>query len=104
MEASRVAVEIPWRADENDRSAEQLLTAIASKPRPFASDFRRLQQYTVSIPPKARGQWLSLGMLTPVHPAIGDALLKFADLGRYDRSTGLDVDNPEVMPTEQTLI
>ena len=95
---------VPWRAGKDDGEVERLLTGIASKSRPTASDFRRLQQYTVSIPPLVRGQWLALGVLTPAHPALGDALLKFTDLGRYDPKTGLDLDYPELLPTTQTQI
>ena len=87
-----------------DRSAEKLLAAIELKSRPSGSDYRRLQQYTVSIPPKIRGDWLAWGVLKPVHPAIGDALLKFADLWRYDPRTGLDLDDPELLPTGQMQI
>ncbi len=104
IEDYKEPVIVPWHSDENDREAEQLLAAIASKPRPSSSDFRRLQQYTVSIPPGVRGQWLALGVLTQVHPALGDAVLKFADLGRYDPRTGLDLDNPELLPTGLTQI
>jgi CRISPR-associated endonuclease/helicase Cas3 len=104
IEDYKEPVIVPWRSNPGDRHAEQLLVAIASKPRTSASEFRRLQQYTVSIPPRVRSQWLALGVLTPVHPALGEALLKFADLGRYDPRTGLDLDNPEVFPTNQTQI
>lgn len=104
IEDYKEPVIVPWRFDENDREADMLLAAIASKPRPSASDFRRLQQYTVSIPPQVRGQWLALGVLKPVHPALGEALLKFADLGRYSPKTGLDLENPDLLPTEQTQI
>jgi CRISPR-associated endonuclease/helicase Cas3 len=104
IEDYKEPVIVPWRADEDDREAERLLAEIASKPRPSASDFRRLQQYTVSIPPKIRGDWFAWGVLTPVHPALGDTLLKFADPARYDRKMGLDLENPELLPTEQTLV
>lgn len=95
---------VPWRSGGADREAERLLATIASKPRPFASDFRRLQQYTVTIPPQIRGQWLALGVLIPVHAAIGDDLLKFADLSRYNPKTGLDLESPEVLPTARLQI
>lgn len=95
---------VPWQARQGDRNAGKLLAEIASKPRPFLGDYRRLQQYIVMIPPNVRGQWLADGVLIPVHPALGDALLKFADLGRYDPKTGLDLENPEILPTAQTQI
>lgn len=104
IEDYKEAVIIPWRADEGDRDADRLLLSIASKPRPSASDFRKLQQYIVSIPPKVRADWLAWGVLTPVHPALGDVLLRFGDLARYDTKTGLVLDDPELLPPVQTLI
>ena len=103
IEDYKEPVIVPWRADPEDRSAEKLLAAIEMKSRPSGSDYRRLQQYTVSIRPDTR-DWLALGVLKPVHPAIGDALLKFADLCRYDPRTGLDLDDPELLPTAQMQI
>ena len=104
IEDYKEPVIVPWRADGDDREADTLLTSIGSKPRPSGNDFRRLQQYTVAIPPPIRGLWLAMGALKPVHPAIGDTLLKFTDLTRYRPTTGLDINNPEVLPTEQTQI
>ena len=104
IEDYKEPVIVPWRADSEDRSAEKLLAAIEMKSRPSGSDYRRLQQYIVSIPPNLRRDWLAWGVLKPVHPAIGDALLKFADLCRYDLRTGLDLDDPELLPTAQMQI
>jgi CRISPR-associated endonuclease/helicase Cas3 len=104
IEGYKEPVIIPWRTNEDDREADLLFAAIACKPRPTSADFRRLQQYTVAVPPLVRGRWLALGALSPVHPAIGDALLKFSDLARYDPMTGLDLDSPELLPVEQTQI
>lgn len=103
IEDYKEPVIVPWRADDADRESEKLLAAIASKPRPSSSDFRRLQQYTVAIPPQVRGLWLALGALTPVHPALGNSLLKFEGLSRYDPWTGLDLENPELLPVSQTF-
>ncbi len=104
IEDYKEPVIVPWRADADDRKAEELLTNIAQRPRPLASDFRRLQQYTVLIPPKTRSDWLAWGVLKPVHPAIGDRLLKFADLARYDAEMGLDLEYPELLTPEQLQI
>ena len=70
-------VVVPWRADADDHDAETVLNRIAAMDRPLARDLRQLQQYTVPIPPRARDAWLAAGVLRPVHPALGDALLRF---------------------------
>ncbi len=80
---------VPWQADPDDREAETLLGRIAAMERPRGSDLRRLQQYTVAIPPKVREEWLARGVLRPVHPDLGDALLRFHDLAHYDEETGV---------------
>ncbi|HZZ62723.1 MAG TPA: type I-E CRISPR-associated protein Cas5/CasD [Roseiarcus sp.] len=59
IEDYKEPVIVPWRADPEDRRAEKLLAAIESKPRPSGSDYRRLQQYTVSIRPEIRRDWLA---------------------------------------------
>jgi CRISPR-associated endonuclease/helicase Cas3 len=104
IEDYKEPVIVPWRAEQEDHEAERLLAAVAHKPRPSASDFRRLQQYMVLIPPKIRSDWLAWGVLKPVHPALGDMLLKFDDLARYDAKTGLNLENPELLPPSQTQI
>lgn len=86
---------VPWRGkDGTDTSATDLLRRIAAMPRPLADDLRRLQQYTVPVPPKARAYWLGIGALRAVHPALGDALLVFGDDSLYDAQTGVRLDDP----------
>ena len=61
---------------------------------PLGPDLRRLQQYVVSIPRTQRAEWLALGVLQPVHPSLGEALLRFQGLEHYDPSTGVKLDAP----------
>jgi CRISPR-associated endonuclease/helicase Cas3 len=82
---------VPWKANAADTEAEDLLARIAAMERPRAVDLRRLQQYTVPIPPKARDAWLARGVLRPVHPTLGEALLRFDDLAHYDGSIGINL-------------
>lgn len=82
-------VVVPWRSDPSDRDAERLLARIAAQDRPFGSDLRRLQQYIVPIPKDARDAWLATGVLRPVHPSLGDAMLRFEDLAHYDPHIGV---------------
>jgi len=89
------AVIVPWRgADGADTAATDLLRRIAAMPRPRTDDLRRLQQYTVPVPPKARAYWLGIGALQPLHPALADALLVFSDDSHYDAETGVRLDDP----------
>jgi CRISPR-associated endonuclease/helicase Cas3 len=76
-----------------DDEATMVLSRIASMDRALKRDLRRLQQYTVSIPPGARKAWLASGVLRPVHAKLGDALLRFEDLAHYDPVTGVRLDD-----------
>ncbi len=82
---------VPWRTGPDDDDAEMLLTRIAAQERPRAADLRRLQQYVVPIPKQARDEWLARGVLKPVHPALGEAMLRFSDLSHYRAATGVDL-------------
>jgi CRISPR-associated endonuclease/helicase Cas3 len=94
-----VPVIVPWQADASDDDAKRLLDddakrlfdRIAAMDRPRTADLRRLQQYTVSIPRRARDTWLAAGALRPVHPALGAGLLRFEDLAHYRSDTGIDI-------------
>ena len=94
---------VPWRADEADREAEELLARIAAQPKPSGPDLRRLQQYTVPIPRDKWKEWLARGVLTPVHPALGEAMLRFADLAHYRPDTGVDLEEPTYRDAERNV-
>jgi CRISPR-associated endonuclease/helicase Cas3 len=96
-------VVVPWRADADDEDAERLLAKIASQDRPYASDLRRLQQYTVPIPSQVRSAWLALSVLRPVHAGLGDALLRFEDLAHYDAATGVQLDDMLQRSVEENI-
>jgi CRISPR-associated endonuclease/helicase Cas3 len=85
-------VVVPWRTGADDHDAETVLNRIAGMDRPLARDLRQLQQYTVPIPPRAREAWLAAGVLRPIHPALGDTLLRFDSLDYYDPQTGVQLD------------
>ncbi len=94
---------VPWRSDTDDGDAKTVLNRIAAMDRPLARDLRQLQQYTVPIPPRARDAWLAAGVLRCVHPALGDALLRFEDLAHYDPMTGVQLD-PDLRSPEANII
>jgi CRISPR-associated endonuclease/helicase Cas3 len=96
-------VVVPWRTGADDHDAETVLNRIAGMDRPLARDLRQLQQYTVPIPPRAREAWLAAGVLRPIHPALGDTLLRFDSLDYYDPQTGLRLD-PDFRSPEANII
>ncbi len=87
-----------------DERAEALLAKIAGADRPTTTDLRKLQPYAVSIPKKAQGEWLAAGVLRPVHPRLGDALLCFENRAHYREDTGVDLREPERRDPESNLI
>lgn len=98
------SVIVPWRAGPEDDEAEALLARIAAQERPHPADLRRLQQYVVPIPKRARDEWLARGVLTPVHPALGEAMLRFADLSHYRAQTGIDLEDTTYRAAEENVL
>jgi CRISPR-associated endonuclease/helicase Cas3 len=94
---------VPWRADRDDRAVDTLLDRIARTEHALSADLRHLQQYIVGIPKKARGDWLAMGVLVPVRPDLGDALLRFQDLSHYRPDTGVDLADPTVRRAEANI-
>ncbi len=95
---------VPWRADAQDTAAAELLGRIAAMDRPLAADLRSLQGYTVPVPARIRAAWLAQGLLRPVHPGLGEALLRLDDLDLYDPRTGLRLDGPAERAAEDNII
>ncbi|WP_439816967.1 CRISPR-associated endonuclease Cas3'' [Zavarzinia sp. CC-PAN008] len=77
---------VPWDAD-----VVEVLERIEMMERPLAGDLRRLQQYVVTIPSRARADWLARGALRAVHPQLGNALVRFEDLSHYRAETGVEL-------------
>ncbi len=77
-----------------DTEAEAALAAVANIDRPGADVLRRLQPYTVALPQRAWSDWLAAGVLRPVNPLMGEALLRFEDLAHYRPDTGVDLRDP----------
>jgi len=74
-----------------DAPARTALSRVAAMDRPSGLDLRKLQQYAVSIPRRDRDAWLAAGILRPVNPRLGEALLAFRDLAHYRADTGVDL-------------
>jgi CRISPR-associated endonuclease/helicase Cas3 len=97
-------VVVPWRSGPDDKEAEACLERVAAMDRSLGADLRRLQRYTVSIPQKLRDEWFAAGVLRPLHPALGDALLRFKDLSHYDPETGVRIDEPVLRAAESNVM
>ena len=104
IEETMKPVVVPWSAGPGDCDAEAILERIAAMDKPLGNDLRRLQQYTVSIPKRARDEWLGVGLLQPVHPALGEALLRFVDDSLYDPEAGIRLDNPSYRSAESNVM
>ena len=85
---------VPWRATPDDDACQVILGRIAAMEKPLGPDLRALQQYVVAIPRAVRAEWLALGVLRSVHPALGEALLRFEGLEHYDARTGVRLHAP----------
>ena len=87
---------VPWAGEDGtDPAAASLLARIAAMDKPLRDDLRQLQQYTVTVPPPLRREWLASGIVRPVSRRLGESLLQIdADTVAtlYDAATGLSVD------------
>jgi CRISPR-associated endonuclease/helicase Cas3 len=90
IEEAMEPVIVPWRMDETDSHAETILARIVRAEKPARDDLRALQQYVVGIPRLIRDEWLAREVLKPVHPQLGEAMLRFEDCALYRPDTGLD--------------
>ncbi len=104
IDEAMVSVVVPWRVNVNDDGAKRLLARIGAMERPLTGDLRRLQQYMVPIPHRARDAWLAMGALRPVHERLGEAVLRFDDDAHYDRLTGLRIDEPAARRAEDNIL
>ncbi len=90
---------VPW-----DETARTTLARVAAMDRALGSDLRRLQQYVVTLPHRVRSDWLAAGVLRAVHPAMGDALLRFENLAHYRPETGVDLRDLTYRSAEENIL
>jgi CRISPR-associated endonuclease/helicase Cas3 len=98
IDESMEPVVAPW-----DEEAKAILARVGAMDRPRSADLRALQQYTISIPSLARDRWVTAGVLRPVHAALKESLLAFADLALYDDETGLRLFDPTLRSPHDNL-
>lgn len=98
IEETMQPVIVPWNDD-----ARVALRAVAAAERAPRDELRKLQQFTVGIPRRARDAWLATGVITRVRRDLGDALLRFEDLAHYRDETGVDLADPTWRAAEENV-
>ncbi len=86
---------VPWPGEDGtDTTAVRLLGRIAAMDKPLRDDLRQLQQYTVTVPPRLRAEWLAKKVVRPVSLRLGETLVQIEPgsvATIYDSATGLVV-------------
>jgi CRISPR-associated endonuclease/helicase Cas3 len=95
---------VPWASSPGDVAVEDLIKRVAASERPCRGDLRRLQQYVVPMPARARADWLARGALKALHPQLGDTLLVLEGLALYDPRSGLKLDDPAYRKAEDNIL
>lgn len=90
---------VPWRGGADPDEPRRLIDALRYAPRPPGDVVRKLQQYTVSVPSRARAAMLASGAVQVVSPELGDRFVALVSDRLYDERTGLSLD-PFAMPAE----
>ncbi|WNO55223.1 CRISPR-associated helicase/endonuclease Cas3 [Stakelama saccharophila] len=83
---------VPWRGGDGRDEVSGLLDQLRMAERPPGDVLRRLQQFTVSIPTKARAAMLASGAVQAVLPAYGDRFVHLVSDSLYSEATGLSLD------------
>lgn len=102
-EEAMAPVVVPWKAHAGDDEAKTLLDRVAAMQAPLTRDMRALQQYVVPIPTRVRADWLAKGVLKPVNPALGEAILRFDDLAHYREETGVEISDPTYRASDNNV-
>ena len=83
---------VPWKGGDDRDEVNRLVATLCAVERPPAAAMRRLGQYTVSIPAKARAAMLASGAVQPVDPKYGDQFMLLVSDSLYKEPTGLSLD------------
>lgn len=91
---------IPW-----DDRARDALADLAGPSVPPRDALRRLQRYTVPVPPAVRGDMRELGDATSIRPELyGDRFVRLVRMDRYDENTGLAMAVGQWRTSEENVI
>ena len=83
---------VPWRGGSDLDEVPNLLAALRFAARPPGAVLRRLQQFTVLVPVRARLAMIASGAVQPVSPDYGDRFVALVADSLYSDRTGLSLD------------
>ncbi len=88
-----------------DAEAAAAIDILRAADRPPRDVLRRLQQYSVSVPAKARLALLAAGAAEAIRPQdFGDRFVVLANLSLYDDAVGLRLDDPSFRQSEHNIL
>jgi CRISPR-associated endonuclease/helicase Cas3 len=91
---------VPW-----DGEAREAIDSLRHAPLPPAGVQRKLQQYTVPVPAKARGAMLASGAVQAIRPEdYGDRFIVLESCSLYDPALGLRLDDPTWRSSESNMM
>ncbi len=96
---------VPWGENEEDRrEIETLIQDIEDRPFLPSGTQRKLQQYVVPVPSKAREKLLGAGAAQAIRPDdYGDRFVVLRNQSLYDAALGLRFDDPTWRSSEDNL-
>jgi CRISPR-associated endonuclease/helicase Cas3 len=83
---------VRWHGGNDPDEVPQLLDALRFAKRPPGAALRRVQQFTVSVPVRARLAMIASGAVQPVSPDYGDRFVALVADSLYSDQTGLSLD------------
>lgn len=87
-----------------DAEAEAALRELHHAEHPPRGTLRKLQQYTVSVPAKARAAMLGISAEVVRPRDFGDRFVVLTATGQYDEQVGLRIDDPTFLSVESQII
>lgn len=96
---------VPWGENEAERKEiEALIRRIEEAPFPPVGAQRKLQQYVVPVPAKARAAMLGTGAVQAIRREdYGDRFVVLRSSSLYDPALGLRLDDPTWRSSEDNL-
>jgi len=87
-----------------DDDARAALETLGHAARPPAGVLRKLQQYVVPVPAKARAALLATGAAQAIRAEdYGDRFVRLTEMSQYDAALGLRLDDPTYRTSESNI-
>ncbi|WP_353217823.1 CRISPR-associated endonuclease Cas3'' [Sandarakinorhabdus sp.] len=88
-----------------DAEAAAAIAKLRAAERPPRDVLRRLQQYSVSVPTKARLALIIAGAAEPIRPQdFGDRFVELTNMSLYDEALGLRFESPEFRTIDSNVM